>query len=50
MNNKLLLKIAKVLLVAIGLGLISWGLWGYDPRWAAISVGIGLFSIGIGLI
>jgi len=50
MNNTVLWKVVKVLCVCFGLGLISWGLWGYDPRWAMMSSGIGLFLIGIGII
>lgn len=43
------LKIRGIL-TFLGLGLIGWGLWEFDPRIAIISVGFGLFLIGLNKI
>lgn len=43
-------RLMKGIFTFVGLGLISWGLWGYDPRLAIISMGFGLFLMGINKI
>ena len=36
------------MLAAIGLGLITWGLWEYDTRIARAFLGMMLVAIGVG--
>ena len=47
MNRKRLLSFG---FIVIGMGMVCFGLWEFDPRLGYISVGLGLLSLGIGVI
>lgn len=47
MNRKKLLSFG---LTIMGLGIICFGLWGFDPRLGIMLAGLGLLLMGIGVI
>ena len=43
-------KFISMASVIVGLGLISFGLWQFDPRLGIMLAGLGLVLLGIGVI